>query len=454
VVPCRLLVAGREYEVASGASVKKIPVVMLELDAEFGVYGERLAGLLLLDYELDCDDDKLRVRVEEAARTYRRRVTVEQVYDLAVRLGPMISEVEVRPSYVAVSRMSVLSTLHGCRYEEYLARRDALARLDEEFSKYVKEVAEPAGTGWYRPKAPRVREAVRVVMAAFRGAGARLAKAAPTALAVVDACPPRGLAGILQEPWRLARIPEGHLITGCRGATRLASRYVGEGVECRALTGIASTVICRGSHGVVVVKEYYRMAFKWIAARAVSTGFIRYRVTPKSRLAAEYKYFRALRGVAGTPRVYGVCVDYNSAMMAREFVEGKPVLESKDPEDWRVAAALLASIHGAGYIVGDPNPGNIVVTGEGEARLIDAEQARRYNPKAAAWDLAVFMTYARMYRVPLDLVEEALREYRKRSGQLWSEVSRILASARLWINLSIAPMVAFELQRLVKRLKD
>ncbi len=450
---CKLLVAGREYEITSGASVKKIPAAMLELDAEFGVYGERLAGLLLLDYALECDDDKLRSRVEEAARAYRRRVTVEQVYDLAVRLGPMISEVEVRPSYVAVSRMNVLSTLHGCRYEEYLARRDALARLDEEFSTYMREVAEPAAAGWFRPKAPRVREAVKVIMAAFRGAGARIAKAAPTALAVVEACPPRGLSGILGEPWRLVRIPEGHLITGCRGAAKLASRYVGEGIECKASTTIASTVICRGSHGVVAVKEYYRMAFKWIAARAVSTGFIKYRVTPKSRLAAEYKYFRVLRGIAGTPRVYGVCVDYNSALMAREFLEGEPVLESKDPEDWRLAAALLASIHEAGFIVGDPNPGNIIVTSEGEARLIDAEQARRYTPKAAAWDLAVFMTYARMYKVPLGLVEEALKEYKRRSRRIWEEISGILSSTRLWINLSIAPFVAIELQKLVKRLK-
>lgn len=449
---CILRVSGRDYEVVAGASLRKIPIAVLELDAEFGIYGERLAGLFLAGYELECSDDKLRVRVEAAAEAYKRRITVEQVYDLAVRSGPLVSEVKVRPAYVAVSRMSILSSLHGCRYEDFLSRGGALDRLDEEFSAYISEVAEPVGGGWFRPRAPRVREALKAVMATFRRAGSRIARVAPAGVAVVEACPASGSGGLLGEPWRLARIPEGDLIIGC-SASRLASRYVEGSADCRPAGGVASTLICRGERGSVVVKEYYRMAFKWVAARAVSTGFFRYRVTPKSRLAAEYRYFRLLRGVAGTPRVYGVCVDYSSALMAREYLEGRPVLDSRDPGDWRLAAGLLASIHGEGFAVGDPNPGNVLVDPEGRARLIDAEQVRRYTSKAAAWDLAVFMAYARALRVPLDLVEEALREYRARAGARWGEVYRILASPRLWVNLSIAPTVAFELQRLVKRLR-
>ncbi|GAB6148589.1 hypothetical protein [Stetteria hydrogenophila] len=449
---CTLVIAGFEFEVTGRARGGGIPVSLLELDAEYGVYGERLAGLLLAGFKLDCGDEGLESRVAAAARAYRRRVAAEQVHDFALRLGPMASHAVLRPSYVAVSRMSILSGIHGCRYEEYLSRPGALEELDRLYEPFTAEVAEPAGGGWYRPRPLRAREAVKAFTAALRGAGARAARAAPRPLALVEACPARGVAGILGEPWRLARIPEGELLLSCSGAARLASRYVGEPVECKAPWLASSTLVCTGAGGRVAVKEYYRMAFKWAAVRPVAVGFVRYRVTPKSRLAAEYRYLRLLRPIAGTPRVHGVCLDYAYAAMAREYVEGSPVLASRDPGDWRLAATLLASIHRAGYAVGDPNPGNIIVSG-GRARLIDAEQARGYTPRAAAWDLAVFAVHARIFRVPMELVEEALKAYREASGSLWGEVSRILASPRIWVNLAIAPVEAFKLQRLARRLR-
>ena len=193
------------------------------------------------------------------------------------------------------------------------------------------------------------------------------------------------------------------------------------------------------------------MAVKWLPAAALGRGYVSYRVSPKSRMAAEYRYLRLLRPIARTPRILEVCADYTTSVMVREYVEGTPTLSSRDPGDWGAAGRLLARIHRAGYAVGDPNPGNFIVDDVG-ARLIDAEQARPLDDRAAAWDLAVFAAYARFMGAPRDLVRAALEAYREEARGLWGRVSRLAASPRLWVHLSVTPRVALELQQLFREL--
>jgi len=152
-----------------------------------------------------------------------------------------------------------------------------------------------------------------------------------------------------------------------------------------------------------------------------------------------------------TPRVLGLCVSPLNASMAREYVEGEVVMNSKDPGAWEAGGEVLARVHRGGFALGDPNPGNIVISG-GEAYLIDAEQAGRFTPVKGAWDLAVYYYYSRFFGAPRDLVAESLRGYVKGVGGLWNEVKKELLGPRVAPFIAAMPPFMVELLELLKGL--
>jgi tRNA A-37 threonylcarbamoyl transferase component Bud32 len=447
---CLVEVAGYEVEVvdsrlwqaSAGEGRLRVSLPLLRLDAAASVAGERLAGFMLLPYTTIRCPGRLSEALEEVTAEYRRRVSVEQYYDLAVRMGPLVREAGIDPAYPAASRLWLLRAAHSC-----LASSAGAGALEEARNAYASLLP-----GNARLEGGRVRLDPLGLRREFRGLAARVrsALAAVHSRVPLPRLPWEGdcrLPEPYSKPWIMASLPEGSYEGPCRDPLELVP-----GGECRAGGRLSSTLICRlPGGGLAALKDYVRMAFKWIPAAAASSVAVRYRLGPRSRLAADYRYLRELRGVLPTPRVLRVCSDIARAAALREYVEGTPVLDSRDPRHWRLAGAAIGRVHEAGYALGDANPGNFVApSGGGGPWLVDAEQARRYTVRAAAWDLVVALAYAAFFNVAETLLAELVAGYLDSWPQA-PRVAREALSPALWMPLQAAPRAARS-RRILRRM--
>ncbi|MCE4600374.1 MAG: hypothetical protein F7C38_02255 [Desulfurococcales archaeon] len=407
------------------------PRLYLELDAKFSLAGERIAGLLLPPLKAYSDS------LEEVINTYRKRVVAEQAADLVSRLGPLTAEARVEASFFPASRAYMLWSTLGCLIGDAI-------NSDETVSAYL-EHASVAGVvegGLVKVKPRRYREYIvsniRKLQLKTLGMAGNVARyMGRIGRMTLNYCISTPEA---PDPSRHVRLPEGRFHYECPGPRELARYYLGVVESCKRSQWTSSTVICRGEKGDrVAVKEYLRMIVKWLPASIASSPALNYLITPKSRLANEYRHLRVLRSVIPTPRILGVCGDPTKAVMVREFAEGEPVLDSDKPLYWRMSGEALATIHGHGYVLGDPNPGNFVIDGD-TVGLVDAEQARGFTARRGAWDLIVYVYYSVLLGKRGDLIVEGLRGYLDGIGALRDEVVRELGDKRLWNWLRILPV--------------
>ncbi|MEB3806026.1 MAG: hypothetical protein GSR73_00705 [Desulfurococcales archaeon] len=407
------------------------PRLYLELDAKFSLVGERIAGLLLPP--LDAYSDSL----DEIINAYRKRIVAEQAADLVSRLGPLTAEARVEASFFPVSRAHMLWGTLGCLIGDAMDSGE-LARVYLEHASVAGVVEE----GLVRVKPRRYREYLvsnirRLQLKTLDAAGniarymGRIGRMALNYCTSMPEAP---------DPSVHVRLPEGRFHYECPGPRELAQYYLGVVESCKRSQWTSSTVICRSEEGErIAVKEYLKMIVKWLPASIASSPALNYLITPKSRLANEYRHLRVLRGVISTPEILGVCGDPAKAVMVRGFVEGEPVLDSDKPLYWRMSGEALAAIHSHGYVLGDPNPGNFVIDG-GSVSLVDAEQARRFTARRGAWDLIVYVYYSVLLGKRRDLIAEGLRGYLDSIGALGDRVVRELGEKRLWNWLRILPV--------------
>ena len=132
--------------------------------------------------------------------------------------------------------------------------------------------------------------------------------------------------------------------------------------------------------------------------------------------------------------------------MARSYLEGRPVQESGSRGDWANMGMALASIHQGGYTLGDPNPGNFLRGDHGIA-VIDAEQARRYRPLRAAWDLAEMALMALFYGAREELVRAAVEGY---LGEAPRAVLGHVLDSSIWIPLSPLQPFTYTARRIIE----
>lgn len=434
-VSCRVVGRGFELRVVdsglwrarSGDGFLEVSVGLLKADAQASVAGERIAGPLLLPFRLEGCPAGLSETVRAVASVYRSRVVVEQLYDLSVRMGPLASEACIDPIYIPASRARLIT--HMPCYEP---SQDEVEELRREYGGLASRVSEPCGGGRIRPRLPTLRGEFRAAALRVRSALLRYNAAIPLPKPPWGGC--RAPLLVEGDLWSLIELPEGRFIGSC-GEGPVGGLVKG---ECRPSPRFSSTYICDSGGGRVVVKDYIRMAVKWLPAAVLSGAVIRYRLGPRSRLAAEYRYLRLLRDVVPTPRFLLVCSDIARAAAVREYVEGDPVLDSRDPGRWRLAGRVIGLVHSSGYILGDSNPGNIVVDPAGRPWLIDAEQARPYSDKGAAWDIVVALVYASTFGARREQLEALLEGY----SESWEGARRILelASAPVyWLSLGALP---------------
>jgi len=417
--------------------VIRAPRLALEIDARFSLLGEIVASLLLPPVRVESE------WAEGIVGEYRSRVVAEQAADLASRIGGVAGLARVEPQFFPLSRARMYWGVNGCLLAGGLDP-EALAK---EYVGYLEHAGVPV-EGGVRIRPSRFRETIRSYTSRLRAytasALARMSKLlAPTGAWPGAACqlPPP------PDPSRHVILPEGVYVHECRGGSGLAGRLL-PGAECRPASRTASSLICERDGERIVVKEYMRMILKWLPAVAASTPYYGYQLSPKARLYNEYRYLRILRAVVPTPRIYAVCGTQSNTFMAREFMEGEPVLESRDPGAWRLSGVSLARIHKSGHALGDPNPGNFVVAG-GVAGVIDAEQARKLTPTRAAWDLAVYVVYGLLFGAPEDLLAEGVRAYRGEAPEAWGEAEKILSSRRFWTVFAATPNIAVKARRIL-----
>ena len=244
-----------------------------------------------------------------------------------------------------------------------------------------------------------------------------------------------------ENPWSLVRLPEGSYMGEC------SSIWGKLGVGgCRRPVIIGGSRVCESRHGVIVVKDYYWMGVKWLPGFIASARVYGFRLGAKSRMAAEAYYMPRLRGIVETPRVIALCSERYKALMARTFLEGRPVQESESSGDWAVMGEALAAVHRGGYTLGDPNPGNFLVGDYGVA-VIDAEQARRYKPVRAAWDLAEMALMGLFYGARERLVRAAVEGYLARAPR---DVLDYVLDSSVWVPLAPLQPFASSARRIIE----
>lgn len=418
---------------------------LLELDSRASILGESIASLLLPPITVEEHGLEVRSLVEY----YRFRVVLEQVQDLVMRFGALAKLLRVPPEYPAVARMSLNRKLYPCIFNRVLSSRKLMDEMRGQYSKML----EPRGLLSRRGSLVINRDLIGQIrrilsdIASLVGATARVGLNIPGSLA---ACEPSTLLG---DPGRLLDLPEGRVSLNCDIST-VASMALGGGLEgggkteCRYTNPLSSSLICESNGERFIVKEYTRMQVKWIPASLASALMYKYRVSPRTRMMAEYRNLRALRKVVPTPRIFGVCGTYYTSKMVREYMEGDPVASADSRDHWRLAGEAMARLHNRDIVVGDPNPGNFIVLKDGRVALIDAEQAARFEPRKGLWDLIVFTLYSLALGVDEKLVSAALEEYFKlswRREQIVKEASR----ESVWGALALVPYIGVKARRII-----
>jgi tRNA A-37 threonylcarbamoyl transferase component Bud32 len=348
-----------------------VPRRLLELDAVYGLLGDSIAGILLAPVV------KASPRLSRLVDVYRSRVVAEESRWLKSVLGPIARVSIVRPEVYPLLRMRELLDLYCDIYVE------ALGNLGLEALSYARRISSWGATG----------SPVRVQLRLWGGRGCNLVEAP-----------------LLENPWVLVRIPEGTLSLDGLGYEELASPYVGDGVECSRVSLIHSIILCRGPRGVVAVKDYTASSLKWIPAFLASAPTSRFQRDPRGRAATELVYSRILRRAVRTPRMLSLNVSGGRVVAVKEYIAGRPVLDIRDPRAWREAGRALARVHNLGYVLGDANPSNFLISRDGVA-IVDLEQARRATPRRIAWDIVTVIAYSQLMGVDVSLPEEMLRGY-------------------------------------------
>ncbi len=170
----------------------------------------------------------------------------------------------------------------------------------------------------------------------------------------------------------------------------------------------------------VVVKKFSDLrSFKWIALNVWGAlASARFRMSPLSRLAKEYRFLKELRE-AGFNTPQAIAVVLGERVLVREFIDGIPIgtvvsgaLKGEDlvPEPIEAFGETLGRIHSAGYRLGDTKPNNAIFV-DGKVYLTDLEQASIGGDKA--WDVSEFLYFSAKLTLNAEAVRSIMEAFAK-----------------------------------------
>jgi tRNA A-37 threonylcarbamoyl transferase component Bud32 len=373
-------------------------------DVENGALAELYASLLLAAPEEVIGDEN---SLMEDVSAYVSRLLGEENYRYRRLLGEMLH----RHAYAArigplVSRMSRLARFYT--WLRPLYRRSVA-------SKWLHYVAEAAGLRerWIHLSEAPIRKpqhgivltaAKTAVEVAFEATSPSLLRAIPAEAVVEGVTSP--LPPPLRDPLLYLRLD----------AARLATKLVSFEKQLYTLTGVEKALRARRK-GVIrsaklvetrdgfipaVVKHYRDVTVaKWLLAALLSLPLPQPRLSPKTRLGAEYHYNRVLEE-KGYNVAKPILVDPRRLRAAYRYIPGRTLAELLSENNVHKAyysyGELLARIHRDGVALWDTNPSNVIQAGDGGLYLVDLEQAREAETLAEkAWDIAVAVYYSIPY---------------------------------------------------------
>ena len=417
----------------------QVPRTLLDLDARISLAGENIAGLLLARVE---GGDSLRGIIER----YRLRVAVEELLGLYSAVDGLVDELEVSPLYAPARRAWLLGDpywgiFHGSAghvLEEYQGLLESNGIL------VGGRIGREAARSVYTRYRLQTRRILSIASLRLGRIARRLAATVLPAIRRLT-CPAPSY-----DASELVTAPEGRYFEG--GPDEVLARLFGD-YDCKRPSILSSSYVCETRQGPVVVKRYAAREAKWFPASMASPPGAKMTVSAPARLATEYIMLRRIRGILPTPRIIAVIRGASGPSMIREYLDGQPVLESRDRTLWEHAGCALAKLHSGGIALVDSNPGNMLFTGDTIA-IIDAEQASPFTLEAGAWDLVVFTAYSILFSVDRSLILSALRAYKKCGPELLSRLLPLIEAGRITGRLKLLAyplyMQTMSLLRLLK----
>ena len=159
-----------------------------------------------------------------------------------------------------------------------------------------------------------------------------------------------------------------------------------------------------------VAKRYTNwISLKWVTLNLYGLGSVRFSVSGKRRMEAEYafNYLLSSRGLR-VPPVLGADTKSRSILFAyipgdglAELLTGMAATGQMGPRESNAAQAagtLIAQAHELEAALGDTKPENFIVDRGGQVTLVDLEQAREGGDYS--WDVAEFLYYSGHYWLP------------------------------------------------------
>ena len=215
---------------------------------------------------------------------------------------------------------------------------------------------------------------------------------------------------------------------------KLVRTYRPEGrVSIRRIGSFVNDVFLIDVNGERLVAKRYTnwISLKWVTLNLYGLGSVRFSVSGKRRMEAEYafNYLLSKRGLR-VPEVLGADSKARTILFAYVPGDGLASLLSKvaqagamGPREERAAreaGLLIGNAHKIEAALGDTKPENFIVDRSGAVTLVDLEQAHENGD--FGWDVAEFLYYSGHYWL---LLNNGLSDYLESFIQGYLEAGQV-----------------------------
>jgi tRNA A-37 threonylcarbamoyl transferase component Bud32/predicted nucleotidyltransferase len=400
-------------------------------DAARAKLGEFVVGRLLNIYDPIYGAEYLK-NVEV---TYKKRVILETLRELALTYGELSTILLIKPEYFLFHKLKKRAAIYPPAFYSYIktyggpyASRNIEATL-KGFKEALKDIEEEGLINLIDDGARVKRSGIRVnqmtkildlLTYASRGITqyAVHSYAGRVGLDVVGkeifsklsrSRSVSEMPEILEQPTKALSISEGRLVVECDDWVKDAKQHFGfdpsAETKFKGLGEFYSTTqlleITNGKRSQkVVVKRFKNIsAFKWTLLNIWAIPSKKFEQNPDARMAYEYLALLKFRDLGfNTPQI--LLLYLSDRILVTEFLQGKNLGdiithylagESEDLEPVKIYGRILAELHKKGYTIGDTKPSNTLYI-DSKLYLTDLEQAMEGGDPS--WDIAEFIYYA------------------------------------------------------------
>ena len=195
---------------------------------------------------------------------------------------------------------------------------------------------------------------------------------------------------------------------------KLVRTYRPQGrVSIRRMGGFVNDVFLIDVNGEKFVAKRYTnwISLKWVTLNLYGFGSVRFSISGKRRMEAEYafNYLLRSRGLR-VPEILGA--DSKTRSILFTYVPGDGLahllsgmaqsgrLDEREETAAEEAGNIIAGAHELDAALGDTKPENFIIDRNGHATLVDLEQAHENGDYA--WDVAEFLYYSGHYWLPFN----------------------------------------------------